>query len=171
MLLLPLLDYLPVARPSLCFLCLLHGPPLLILGRWALQPCTHKLGDSGVLIGVSLLAGLCRAQTFTTSHFAPFCVLVYASSVLFWLPPFPVVPPRLSYNYGTGLYVVACQLHAVSLYDRMAHWSPIDIVGCAPWCGKGIHKISVRVYVSTSEPAVRSTALARCWHENNGRIG
>ena len=78
-----------------------------------------------MLIGVFLLAGLCRAQTFTTSHFAPFCVLVYASSYLLWLPPFPVVPPRLSYNYGTGFYVVACQLHAVSLYNRMAHWSAV----------------------------------------------
>ena len=57
-----------------------------------------------MLITVSLLAGLCRAQTFTTSHFAPFCVLVYASSVLLWLPPFPVVPPRLSYHYGIGFY-------------------------------------------------------------------
>ena len=68
-------------------------------------------------------------------------MLVYASSYVFWSPPFPVVPLRLSYNYGTRFYVVACQLHAVPLYNRMAHWSPNDIVGCAPWCGKGIHKI------------------------------
>ena len=64
-------------------------------------------------------------------HYARY-VLVYASSVLFWLPPFPVAPPRLSYHYGTGFYGVACQLHAVSLYERMAHWSPNDIVGCVP---------------------------------------
>ena len=73
-----------------------------------------------------------------SSHYARY-VLVYASSVLFWLPPFPVVPPKLSYHYGTGFYGVARQLHAVSLYERMAHWSPNDVVGCAPWCGERFH--------------------------------
>ena len=37
MLLLPLLDYLLLAHRFLRPLCLLHGPPLLISGRWALQ--------------------------------------------------------------------------------------------------------------------------------------
>ena len=74
------------------------------------------------------------------SHYGWY-VLVYASSVLFWLPPFPVVPPRLSHHYRTCFYGVACQPHAVSLYERMAHCSPNDIVGCAPLCGEGIHKI------------------------------
>ena len=86
-------------------------------------------------------------------------VLVYASSVLFRLPPFLVVPPKLSYPYGTGFYGVVCQLHVVSLYERMAQWSPNDIVGCAPRCGEG------------SGPALRSTAFARCWHEKNRRVG
>jgi hypothetical protein len=52
MLLLPLLNSLLVARPSLFFLCLLHGPPLLITGRWALQsPALITLVLEGCLLG------------------------------------------------------------------------------------------------------------------------
>ena len=35
------------------------------------EPSIHILGIYGVHIRVSLLAGLCRAQTFTMSHFDP----------------------------------------------------------------------------------------------------
>ena len=35
------------------------------------EPSIHILGVLGVLIGVSMLAGLCRSQTFAMSHFDP----------------------------------------------------------------------------------------------------
>ena len=105
-----------------------------------------------------------------SSHFARY-VLVYASSVLFWLPPFLVVTPRLSCHYGTGFYDVACQVYAVYLYEKMAHRLPNDIVGCAPWCGEGIHKILWGSTCQQAVPHYASTAFAMCWHENNGCVG
>ena len=128
MLLLPLVGNLLLARGSLCPLCLLHGPPLLISGCWAL----HSPAFSHNLI--SCLLGSADPSFFEQPNFMSsaratrnaglyfFYLTCEFSSrfaryvlVLLWLPPFPVLPHRLSSHYGTGFYGVACQLHAVSL--------------------------------------------------------
>ena len=115
-LLLPLLSYLLVSRGSLCPLCLLHGPPLPISGCWSLQspPFLNNL-ISRLLCMPSAMQG----RTYFTSpvNSAPTMHGMSApiASVLFWLPPFPVVPPTLSPHHGTGFYGVAFRLHVVSL--------------------------------------------------------
>ena len=73
MLLLPLLNYLLVACPSLCFLCLLHGPPLLILGRWALQgPALINLVLEGCLLGFPCWLGSAEPRPSQLPILPPF---------------------------------------------------------------------------------------------------
>ena len=65
MLLLPLLDYLLVPHPTLCPLCLLHGPPLLISGRWALH---SRAFSNNLISGVVCMLPAMQARTCLTSR-------------------------------------------------------------------------------------------------------
>ena len=65
MLLLPLLNYLLMAHRSLCPICLLHGLPLLISGRWALQ---SPASSNNLISGVVCMLPAMPARTSLTSR-------------------------------------------------------------------------------------------------------